>query len=728
VISVNTNQAINDQNHWSLPSPDAVLDDPLLGCLVVVTRLQNRPFSPESLTAGLPLVHHRLTPELFVRAAARVGISSQITKCPLDAISNLVLPAVLLLAGKRACVLVEKTEDGLARCIQAESGFGIAEIELATLEKSYTGYAIFAKPAYRFEARVEQAAAPQPKHWCQGALRGSWKIYGEVLVASLLINLFALAAPLFTMNVYDRVVPNHALETLWVLSIGAIIVFGFDLLMRTLRGYFLDVAGKKADVTLSANVFEKVLGMRMASRPASVGAFAANVQEFESLREFMTSATMTAVVDLPFVFLFIVMIAWIGGPLAWVPALCMPLVIAFALLLQSPLAAAVGESQRLAAARQATLVEALAGLETLKTLRGEGPMQRKWEQIIGSIARLGLKSRLLSGLTVNFAGFAQQVGYVVIVIFGVYLIAREELTLGGLIACTLLMGRVLAPLAQLANLVTRFHQTKAAMQTLNKLMDLPVERPAGKSFLSRPNLAGEIEFKEVAFAYHGAPVPALDGVSFRIAPGERVGIIGRIGSGKTTIEKLILGLHAPASGAVLVDGTDLRQIDPAELRRQIGYVPQDILLFYGSVKDNIALAAPYADDATVLRAAEIAGVTEFVNRHPQGFDMQVGERGEGLSGGQRQAVAIARALLLDAPIVLLDEPTSAMDNRSEEQFQARLAASLGARTLVLITHKASMLTLVDRLIVLDGGRVVADGLKGKVLNALAGGKISVAKQ
>jgi ATP-binding cassette subfamily C protein LapB len=536
--------------------------------------------------------------------------------------------------------------------------------------------------------------------------------------------LFALVTPFFTMNIYDRVVPNLALQTLWVLAIGAFIVFGFDLLMRTLRAYFIDVAGKRVDVTLSANIFANVLGIRMAGRPASVGAFANNVQEFESFRDFVTSATITTLVDLPFALLFVLAMAWIGGPIAWIPAVAFPIIVGFGFALQGPLSRVVQESYQHASQRQATLVESLAGLETLKTQRAEGPAQQRWEQAIGHIARLGLQSRFLSTAVVNFSTFVQQAAYVAVVVLGVYLIAAEQLTVGGVIACALLTGRVLAPLSQIASLMTRYHQARTALASIDRIMRLPVERPHEHSFVSRPALRGGIEFRDVVFSYPGQDMAALAGVSFRIAAGERVALIGRIGSGKTTIEKLVLGLYEPASGSILIDDVESRQWDPAELRRQIGYVPQDVVLFYGSIRDNIVLGAPRADDALVLRAAEQAGVTDFVNQHPHGFAMQVGERGDGLSGGQRQAIAVARAYLLQPKLLLLDEPSSGMDNRSEEQLKARLASQLNERTLLLITHRASLLSLVDRIIVLDGGRIVADGPRDQVLAALSGGKVS----
>ena len=708
---------------WELPPEASHRCDPLLDCLALITRLLGKPWSPTALIAGLPVADDGLTPDLFVRAAERAGLSARVVQRPLAEISPLVLPAVLLLNDQQACVLTARDESGCLELLMPESG-GVRATTLTDLESNYSGHVIFVQPRPRLDARSEHSAIPRPRHWFWSVMAQCWPIYGEALVASLLINLFALVTPFFTMNIYDRVVPNLAIETLWVLTIGAAIVFGFDLLMRTLRAYFIDVAGKRVDVTLSANIFATVIGIRMAGRPASVGAFANNVQEFESFRDFVTSATVTTLVDLPFALLFIVVMAWIGGPIAWVPVIAFPVIVGFGLALQAPLSRVVQESYRHAGQRQATLVESLAGLETIKTQRAEGPAQRRWEQAIGQIARLGLRARFLSTAVVNFATFVQQLAYAAVVVVGVYLIGDERLTVGGLIACALLTGRVLAPLSQIASLITRYHQARTALTSIDRIMSLPVERPHEHEFVSRPRLRGGIEFRDVTFGYPEQEVAALAGVSFRIAPGERVALIGRIGSGKTTVEKLVLGLYEPAEGSILIDGVESRQWDPAELRRDIGYVPQDIVLFFGSVRDNIVLGTPGADDAMVLRAAEQAGVTEFVNRHPRGFAMQVGERGDGLSGGQRQAIAVARACLLQPPVLLLDEPSNAMDNRSEEQFKARLTEQLDGRTLLLITHRASLLSLVDRVIVLEAGRVAADGPRDQVLAALAGGKVS----
>jgi len=715
------------KNTWDIPCNGSTHDDPLLGCLLIIAKFLQSPRSADSLTAGLPLVNNKLTPELLIRAARRAGLSARIIKRPLTEISNLVLPAILLQRDGKACVLERILDNGTTRLIMPESGEGLTEYPTEQLANEYSGYAIFLQQTFRFDERTKDTVISRPQHWFWDTVTQSWPIYGEVLLASFLINLFALASPLFIKNVYDRVVPNHAIETLWVLGTGIVIVFGFDLLMKTLRGYFIDVAGKRADIVLSAALFERVLGTKLAARPISVGAFANNLHEFDSFRDFITSATLTTLVDLPFVFLFVLIIWVIGGPLAWVPLVVLPLSLLTGYLVQRTLAGKIQALLRLNSQKQATLVETLTGLETVKSLGAESPLQRRWEQVVGNIANLGLKTRFLSSSAVNITVFLQQMATVIIVIYGVYLITAGELSLGGLIACTILAGRALAPLVQVAATLNRYHQARASFKSTNSLMSLPLEHASDKNFLNRPYIEGSIEFRNVSFRYPGQAVQALSDLSFKLKAGEKIAIIGRIGSGKSTIEKLMLALYESDSGAILIDGIDIRQLNPVDLRRNIAYVPQDTMLFYGTVKENIMFGMPYADDHAVLRAAEIAGVTDFVSKHPMGFDLQVGERGEGLSGGQKQSIAVARALLRDPQIVIMDEPSNAMDNTTEELFKSRLSQWLDDKTLILVTHRASLLSMVERVIVIDNGCVIADGPKERVLEALKQGQIRVPK-
>ncbi|MBF0135301.1 MAG: type I secretion system permease/ATPase [Magnetococcales bacterium] len=708
---------------WETPSGRATWDDPLLQCLVILTRHWHRPASEEALRTGLPLVDNRLTPELFMRAATRAGLAARTMRKSLERISPLTMPVVLLLKERQACILTKRDDvTKMAHVIQPDSGTGTAEISLAELKQHYVGHAIFVRPAFQFDSRAEEHTDPPPKTWFWGTLRRYWPIYGEVIIASLLINLFTLASPLFVMNVYDRVVPNNAMETLWVLAIGVTSVYLFDFILRSLRGYFLDMAGKKADMLMASMLFEHVIGLRMVAQPGSTGALAKHLHEFESLRDFFTSATLTAFMDLPFLVLFLWMVAFLGKSAAWFPLMTVPVVLLVGILLQFPLGREVKKSFKESSQKHAVLVETLNGLEAIQTLGATGVMQRKWEQCVAMTADSGLKSRFISSLAVNFAALATNLATVAVVVHGSYLIAAGELTTGALVACSILTGRALAPLSQIAGILVRLQQSLVSLKMLNRIMTLPVERPPGVRFLHRPQLSGGITFQEVLFQYPGLSAPVLRQVSFHIRAGERVGFIGRIGSGKSTIFKLILGLLQPQEGAILADGADIRQIDPADLRRSIGCVPQEPLLFFGTARDNITLGHPFADDLDVLRAATLAGADVFIGRHPQGFDLPIGEGGRGLSGGQRQSLAIARALVADPPLLLLDEPTSAMDSGAEERFKHNLSAILPGKTLLLVTHKASLLTLVERLILVEDGRILADGPRDVVLRQLAEGR------
>jgi ATP-binding cassette subfamily C protein LapB len=661
-----------------------------------------------------------------VRAAARAGLSAAVDKRPLGKIADYTLPCVLLLEGRSACIL-RRVDRGHAEILMPEAGRGAARLTLAELEKIYAGYVIFVRPEVGFDSRTDDARAERPSSWFWGTVASFWPVYLQVALAALVVNIFALTGSLFTMNVYDRVVPNNAIETLWVLAIGAAAVFVFDLILRSVRNYFLENAGNRADILLASRIFEHVLGVRMAGRPASAGAFANHLREFETLRDFFTSSTLAALIDLPFALLFMLVVWQIGGPLAWIPADAFPIVALIGFLIQIPLNRAVRRSFADATQKHGILVETLGGLETIKSLGAEGRMLGRWESIVGRTARSATRSRTLSALAINFSLFAQNAVSVVMVIAGVYMIAEGQITLGALIACTMLAGRAMLPLSQVAALATRLEQSLAALGALNKVMALPVERPPNAHFVHRADMQGEIEFRNVEFSYPNQKLGALNGLSLFVRAGERVGIIGRIGSGKSTVARLMLALYEPQGGAILVDGTDLRQIDPASLRQRIGCLLQDVYLFYGTVRENILAGAPHADDAALLSASYVAGVDEFCNRHPLGFDTPVGERSELLSGGQRQAVALARALVGNPPILILDEPTSAMDNSSETLFKTRLTEVLPGKTLVLITHRSSLLSLVDRLVVIDNGRVVADGPRETVIAALAQGKIRTGK-
>jgi len=687
------------------------VSDTLLDALVSITRFHHRPVTAESLVAGLPLESGKLTPALFVRAAERAGFLSKQANIPLSDISSLVLPVVICLKNNQTALLL-KIEDDHAVILRPGLDEVNKSIDLEKLASHYIGLCLYCKPL------IESLSGVQDKQWFWQTIKKSKGVYLEVLVASLMINLFALVSPLFIMNVYDRVVPNYAVETLWVLATGVFIVFIFDFVMKSLRGYFIDIAGKRADILLSSKTFEKVMDIKMVQRPARVGSYANNLQEFDSFREFFTSSTIAAVIDLPFILLFILLIYGIGGSLALVPLLAVPLILIFCLVLQKPLQSVIELTFAESAKKHGMLIEALSSLDAIKGARAEGVLQKRWEEFNARLAKLSLLSRLLSMGTINLTQFIQQMSTIAVVVLGVYLIMDGDLSVGGLIACTILTGRCLAPMGQIASILTRYHHSMAAFGSINRIMNLPVERPANKHFLHRSRLEPKISFNDVSFAYPDQKVPALKNISFSIAAGEKVAIIGKMGSGKSTLQRLIMNFYQPETGNILISGTDIAQIDPTDLRRNISYVPQDISLLGGTIRDNIVMSAPLASDDEVIRAAEISGLLEFVNLHPEGFDLEVGERGQNLSGGQRQAITLARAFIVDCPLLLLDEPTNSMDSTAEQLLKNYLSTL--TKTMILITHKSSMLSLVDRLIVLNAGQIVADGPREEVLQSLRG--------
>lgn len=710
----------------SQEAPRSAVRDELLECLQTVALAHDHAVTPDALTAGLPLEEGRLTPGVFARAAARAGMTARIAKSRLVQLNPALFPAVLLLEPGRACVLVGlDLKSRRARVIFPELGDAVTEVDLDGLTESYSGQAIYVRPRFRFDARGPEVDKQRSRHWFWGVIRENRRLYRDVIAGSVVINLFAVAMPLFVLNVYDRVVPNHATETLWVLAVGIFVVLCFDLALRLMRSAFVDLAASRADVKLSSRIMSQVLGLRMEAKPASTGSFASTLQSFESVRSFIGSATVVALVDLPFVLLFVGVIALIGAPLALPVLAGIVLVLLYALAAQGKLHELSETTWRVSAQRNATLVESLSSLETVKSLRAESRIQSIWEKATAFLSRTSAQLRLVSTSVSNVAMWAQHTVAVGVILIGVYLIIDGNLSQGGLIAAYMLSSRAMAPISQAAALLAQYHQSSTALKSLDDVMQRPVERPEGKAFISRPVVRGEIRFDKASLRYPDEERDALRDVSLKIEPGEKVALLGRVGCGKTSLNKLLLGLYAPTAGAVMLDGVDLRQFDPIQLRRHIGYVPQDVSLFFGSLRDNIVAGggSDGVDDESLLRAIKLSGLESLVNGHSHGVDLQVGERGQMLSGGQRQAVAIARAMVHDPQILLLDEPTSSMDHASEEAFKTNLKQYGEGKTLIVVTHRTSLLSLVERIIVIDAGKVVADGPRDKVVEALRKGQI-----
>jgi ATP-binding cassette subfamily C protein LapB len=705
--------------------------DPLLECLVIFAKIHNRPISVEALISGLPVKPGADGPELFSidspkglfsRVASRAGFASRLIHRELNQLSRLLLPCILVLRNGNACILESiDRKNKRAKVIFPEIGEGEEWLELDQLKQEYLGYAFLLKKEFQQDASSKKAASSDSSgHWFWGTLGKSRDIFASVLLSSILINLFILATPMFTMNVYDKVVPNDAIATLWVLVAGIVTVYIFDTLLRYVRTYLLEIAGKKSDVIMSSLIFSQVLNLKMDQWPPSIGAFASQLREFESIRNFFTASTIATLVDLPFAIIFLLVIYYIGGPMIAVPLIIIALLMLYSFILIRPLKESVEATYEASANKNAHLIETLRTIKTVKALGTSNYAQWVWEESSGTIANRSMRARILSSSITVVTNLMVQFNTIGLIAFGIYRIGDLELSLGGLIAIVMLASRAVAPMGQIAALITSFEQTKTAFRSLDELMQKAIERPEGKSYVRRPGFEGAIQFRDLDFSYPEAPKKSLSGINIKIKAGEHVGIIGKVGSGKTTLMKLIIGLYQGSAGSIAIDNIDINQIDPADLRKNIGYLSQDIELLRGTIRENIAYKDLHVNDERLIQAAAVSGVDLFVNQLPQGFDTQVGEDGGFLSGGQRQAIALGRAVLLNEPILILDEPTNSFDNTTESIVKKRLHEYTRDRTLLLVTHKAPMLDLVERLIVMDEGRIVMDGPKEEVLNALKG--------
>ena len=697
--------------------------DPLTSSLMYLAAYHGRAVSREALLGGLPILDGRLSVPLYDRAARRAELETQAVKREIADIPALVLPAVLIMKNGTTLILLEFENSGRdIRVIDPSLTPNSPEVHpVQTLSPGYTGYAFFVRAAAESNERVVAAGDLPRSHWFWSTAKVHWRSYGHIALAALLVNMLALATPLFTMSVYDRVVPNGAVPSLIALSIGMGLAILFDFVLRMVRSKMIDTTGKTMDVVLAANIFEHIMSVKMAQRPSSVGIIANQLRDFDSVREFFTSGSVVSATDLFFAIIFIGVLFTIAGPLAWIPLAMLPIMIVIGLGLQRPLSRAMKRLQAEFAARHGVLVESLSGIETVRATGAESRMQTAWERSVAATARSGEDVHFWSSMALTATNAAQQATSLLLIVIGVLLILDGKLSMGALVAANMLAGRVLAPIAGIASVITRGTQTLSSLKSIDRIMSLERERSPQRTYISRKIDQGRISFDNVSFAYPNAPGKALEKVTFKIESGERVGIIGRVGSGKTTVGRLLLGFYEPQEGRILVDGVDSRQYDPADLRAGIGFALQDTDLFFGKLRDNIALGKPEATDEEVLHAARLSGVETFIAGHPMGYDMPIAEGGRSLSGGQKQAIGLARVLIRNPRILFMDEPTAHFDVRSEAEFLERLKAIHGDRmTLIISTHRLSLLNAVDRLLLFDSGRLVADGPRDKVLALLQG--------
>ena len=694
---------------------------PVLVSLRRLFQLLGHNVSEESMVAGLP-VSPSVNPYQVVRIAHEQGLEAVWLTRRLDEISPLLLPCIVMRKNGQSAVLIS-IDDSNVTALLSEGGDFSVVLPRTDLEAELSNQLLLVKPQAIRDARSEVDPLMGKGHWFWKVIAHFKAYYVETAIIAILVNVLSLASIFFTMNVYDRVISNKAYTTLWTLAIGVMIALAFEYFLRNVRVWLLDNAGKKADLLLGSQLFKQVLATRLEARPASAGAFANMLKEYESLRDFTTSTVLVALSDLPFLFLFLFVLYVIAGPLFLVPLVAVPVILLVGVLAQLPLARYINENLRESSVKHGVLIEAIESAETLKALRAEGMMQAKYEHSSAITAITANKSRLLSNSVLNFNYVAATLCTIAQVVWGTYLIGEGKLTMGALIGAVMLTSRALAPLTALNGLAVRLQQARSSYKTLSDIMLRPTDREKGRSYLAKSVLLGSLSLKDLKFSYAPDLQPAVRNMSVTFARGEKIAIVGRVGSGKTTLLKLMAGLYLPQSGMVTIDNIDVKQIDPSDFRRNVLYVGQNAQMFYGTLRDNLKAGNPFASDEDMVKAAVAMGVHAFVQTHPLGYDMIIGERGENLSGGQRQCVALARAVLVNPTVMLLDEPTSAMDAGTEAQALKALFVYAEGRTVVLVTHKLQLLEYVQRVLVVDYGLRVADGPRDSVLAALQSGKV-----
>lgn len=701
--------------------------DPIIEKLALLTRALGHPVSAKALMAqSLRSESGRLNLSSLKEVLASHGFENRLNKRSLLSLRPEMTPLVLLTTGGDAVVVTEisgeRVGDRRYTLIDEDGAFEV--VPHTRMREHYLGYAWHVKRPARRDQRSDLPEYTMEKAWFWKVIWRFRPYYMQVIVATVLTNFLALVGSLYVMNVYDRVIPNRAYETLWVLSIGVILANSFEFVARVLRARLTDIAGKKADLIISAALFRRVLAIDLANRPTSSGSYASNLREFESVRDFMTSASLMTLVDLPFVLLFVLVIYLVAGPLAFIPLMTIPIVSIAGLLVQRPLARYTNEAMREGSQRQGLAVEAIEGVETLKANNATSWAQSRWERFTAATAASSIKQKNLSNAVVFFAAFVQQLNTVMVVLWGTHLIHSADpevrITMGALIATVILSGRALAPLSQVAGLMIRFQQARMAMQGLEAVIARKTEREPDRSYISLNRSTGALRFENTSFLYAPETPKALNGIDLTISPGERIGVLGAIGSGKSTLLRMAAGLYQPSEGNVMLDDIDLRQIDPADVRSHVSLLPQHPRLFLGSLRENLEMGRTdrLASDEDLVAALARFGLVRLVRSHPHGLERMLGEDGQGLSGGQRQLVALARLSLRNPRVVLLDEPTSGLDPGSEVNALNALGNWVQNRTLLLVTHRLNALALVNRVIVCDQGRVVLDGPRDQVLEML----------
>ncbi|WP_122901951.1 type I secretion system permease/ATPase [Acinetobacter sp. B51(2017)] len=647
----------------------------------------------------------------------QIGLSIRKAAFSEDLVNPWRLPVLVEFNGGQVAVIDTVDSEGNSN-VQFSGDQGLAQTLTLEQLKEHARYVYILRPEKSVpDARVDEYIKPFEKNWFWSIVLKDWKRYMDIMFASLLANILALATIVFSMNVYDRVIPAQSIPTLWVLASGVLIAAIFEFVLRVSRIYLSDIIGKRADLRISDRVFGHAIRIKNKERPKSTGTFISQIRELEGVRELVTSTTVTAIADLPFFFLFLGIFWLIGGNLFWVMLVIVPLMILPGILAQKPLAKLAQEGMRESAIRNAMLVEAVQGIEDVKLLRAEARFQNQWNHMNEVSADVAMRQRKIVGLMTAWTQKLQGLAFAIVVLVGAFAVMDGEMTVGSLVACSILSSRMLAPISQLAGVLGRLQQAKVAKKGLDELMSKPVDQPDHTSLIHRPAIQGHYELAGVTFKYGpDDPKPTLVIPKLEIKPGEKIAILGRNGAGKSTLLQLLSGMQEPVQGKVKLDGVELNLIDPSDVRRDMGLLNQGAQLFYGTVRENLTLGAPLATDDDILQALKITGAINFVQEKKEGLDHVILEGGVGFSGGQRQALLLSRLLIRQPNILLLDEPTAAIDDVSEKQLIDHLKGWLTNRTMVVATHRRAVLQLVDRIIVVNDGKIVMDGPRDQILN------------
>lgn len=709
-----------------MPGDDETRSDEVLNCLVFLAEHFGQTTSAPILRSGLAvdevgcLPFHQVEPALELLGLKATPVARKLAR-----LSDKHLPAMISLQDGNAAVVLEQNDDEFL--IFRPSANGMQSISVSELAAEQDGEIISVAPdATKIRQHERPWDAARKSHWFWDEMRKESGAFKQVAGAALFINMLGFALPLFTMNVYDRVIPNKASASLWVLAVGVFLAFVLEFGMRLARARLIDETGRKLDTKLSQKLFEKIVNIPLGSRSGSTGAMVRRVSEYEIVRDFFASTTIVLIIDMLFLVIFVALIAVLAGWLALVPVVMILIMLVAGYVLQKKMGVAAFEAQADSSLQHSMLVESIAGIETLKACGAEGRMLSRWRNYAQMSADTQEKMRRLGAVAINLASLCQQITSISLIIGGFYLFNAGVISMGAIIAIVMLAGRSLSPVGQLAFLMTRGRQAFLTLDSIQTMTEQVDERGLGSRSITPEVSAGEIVFDNVSFAYPEADTESLSSLNVRFRPGERVAVIGRVASGKSTLGRLICGLYPPASGAILVDSLDSRQYPPRGLRSVFRYVGQDSELFSGSIKENLTLGAAKSDQDHMMAVLRKSGADKFLARDAVGFDRLAGERGASLSGGQRSFLVLARALMSPFKLLYLDEPTGAMDVETERQFIDHLKSALEPdQTLVISTHRQAILSIVDRIIVMDHGRIVADGPRDEILSRVGnGGKLS----